>query len=238
MSDDKKPVRVSKAPPPITPIGSSSPQRPNPFDTDVKGPTNWKYWRHVETVEIWQALLLSLNIEPPGKGRLLDNAPGRTGYIPREYLGAHGLNDEFDRRWFLVGNRLETFYASAGKPRTAKPTDFLRLTLFAAWAIEFEWDNLPTELVALAQKPAAAPSEAPEKAAPPAPLAKDIKSERGCRRLIREQWPEIRSLYGADADGRQVLIVLTRNKGKFDEVPSLKTIRNKLGDLRKEKLIP
>lgn len=85
----------------------------------------------------------------------------------------------------------------------------------------------------------------PESAAPPVTVAtpaeieqRDIKSERGCRRLIRENWPEIRSLYGAKADGRQVLIVLTRNKGKNDELPDLKTVQNKLGELRKENLIP
>lgn len=161
---------VSAAPRPIAPIKSSLSRRPNPFNTEVKGATDWGYWRNVATVEIWQALLLSLNIEPTGKGWLLDNAPGRTGDIPREYLDRNGLNDEFDRRWFLIKNRLETFYASFGQPAEAELTKFIRLPLFAAWAIEFEWGDLPPELVALVQEPiapeiAAAPSEATEQGA-------------------------------------------------------------------------
>lgn len=146
----KKPLQASKAPPPIRPIGSS-PLKPHEFDTNVKGSPNWKHWRHVSTIEIWQGLLLSLNIEPPGNGWLLDNATGGTGDIPYEYLDSRGLTDEFTRRWRLVCNRLETLYASVGNPRKAELTNFLRLPLFAAWAVEFEWGGLPPELSALAK---------------------------------------------------------------------------------------
>ena len=144
-------LKVSNAPPPITPVGNA-PFKPHQFDTNVKGSPDWKHWRHVSTVEIWQGLLLSLNIEPPGNGWLIDNAVGGTGDIPYGYLDSHGLTDEFIRRWKLVRNRLETLYASTGAPRNAELTNFLGLPLFAAWAIEFEWDNLPPEFVAMAQK--------------------------------------------------------------------------------------
>lgn len=150
MSENK----ISKAPPPITPLsGSLSPQKPAQFDTNVKGQPNWKHWRHVATIEIWQGLLLTMNIEPPGNGWLLDNTPSgkQTGNIPYEYLDSHSLTGEFIRRWRLVCNRLETLYASAGTPRKAELTNFLRLPLFAAWAVEFEWEGLPTELAALAK---------------------------------------------------------------------------------------
>ncbi|MHB9102046.1 MAG: hypothetical protein ACYC2E_11075 [Sulfuricella sp.] len=143
-------IQASKAPPPITRLGNTPFKLPQ-FDTNVKGLPNWKHWRHVSTVEIWQGLLLSLNIEPPGNGWLIDNAVGGTGDIPYEYLDSHGLTDEFIRRWKLVCNRLETLYASTGAPQKAELTNFLRLPLFAAWAVEFEWDELPPELVALAQ---------------------------------------------------------------------------------------
>lgn len=159
MIDDKKsaPVRISKAPPPITPLVLSPPKLPK-FDTNVKGVPNWKHWRHVSTIEIWQGLLLSLNIEPPGKGWLLDNKPGATGDIPYEYLDNHGLTNEFIRRWCLVKNRLDTYYGAAGLLLNAELTNFLKLPLFAAWAVEFEWEEIPPELAALAK---AAPQAAP-----------------------------------------------------------------------------
>jgi hypothetical protein len=66
----------------------------------------------------------------------------------------------------------------------------------------------------------------------------DIKRERGCRRLILEYWHEIKSLYEDNADARQVLRVLKRNIEKYERLPALKTVQNRLIDLRKEKLIP
>lgn len=72
----------------------------------------------------------------------------------------------------------------------------------------------------------------------PAHEKRDITRERGCRRLIRENWGTIRSLHGNDADGRQVLRVLKQNMEKNEQVPKLKTIQNHLIVLRKEKLIP
>lgn len=181
--------RVCSAPRPLERIKNSGgfSQRPRPFNTEVKGATNWAYWQHVSTVEIWQALLLSLNIEPTGKGWLLDNAPGGTGDIPRKYLEDHGLNDEYDRRWFLVKNRLESFYASMGHPPEAELTNFIRLTLFAAWAVEFGWDDLPRELVALARQQSDAPEQ--NDAATSAGNDAPVKVGGGDTATEDEDWP-------------------------------------------------
>jgi hypothetical protein len=138
-------------PPPIKPLANKAP-KPHKFDTAVKGPVDWEYWRHIETVELWQALLLSLNITPPGNGWLLDNASGQTGDIPYAYLDAHGLTDKFTSRCRLLRNRLETLYAGRGAARNVELTDFIGLPLFAAWAAEFEWDLLPQELLILANQ--------------------------------------------------------------------------------------
>lgn len=66
----------------------------------------------------------------------------------------------------------------------------------------------------------------------------DITTERGCRRLILENWSTVRQLHGPNADARQVWKIIERNKGRFDETPTLKTVQNRLRDLRNEKLIP
>jgi hypothetical protein len=144
---------VSNAPPPITPIKTKRPEPPK-FDTDVKGAVNWKHWRTV-TTELWQALLLSLNVEPPGNGWLLDNAasgPGQAGDIPYEYLDAHGLTDEFIRRCRVLRSRLHKIHATAGRLSQVELTEFIELPLFAAWAVEFEWEGLPPELTAMGQR--------------------------------------------------------------------------------------
>lgn len=66
----------------------------------------------------------------------------------------------------------------------------------------------------------------------------DITRERGCRRHILENWETVLQLHGGGADPRQVLIILKRYMDKFDRVPTLKTVRNRMIDLRKENLIP
>lgn len=81
---------------------------------------------------------------------------------------------------------------------------------------------------------------APEKEETPADRRAnhDMTTERGCRRAILEAWDRIETRYGPKADGRQVLRVLTGTKTGSEEAPQLKTIQNRLIDLRKEKLIP
>ena len=66
----------------------------------------------------------------------------------------------------------------------------------------------------------------------------DITAERGCRRFILENWDKIKKLHGDKADGRQVLGVLNIHMDKNEERPKLKTVQNKLGELRNEGLIP
>jgi len=63
-----------------------------------------------------------------------------------------------------------------------------------------------------------------------------IHGERGARRRILENWEGIEAEYGASADGRRVQWVLARDKD--EEEISLKTIQNRLIELRKEGLIP
>lgn len=66
----------------------------------------------------------------------------------------------------------------------------------------------------------------------------DITRERGCRRLILENWDKIKLLHGDNADGWQVLKVLKTHIDEDERVPKLKTVQNRLIELRKEKLIP
>jgi hypothetical protein len=66
----------------------------------------------------------------------------------------------------------------------------------------------------------------------------DITRERGCRRHILENWEKVLQLHGGGADARQALVILKRNMDKSDRLPTLKTVQNKMAELRKENLIP
>ncbi|MEF8756424.1 MAG: hypothetical protein V5B60_21210 [Accumulibacter sp.] len=66
----------------------------------------------------------------------------------------------------------------------------------------------------------------------------DIAAERGCRRMILEHWDTIEKLHGPRAKGAQVARFLRNQPDNRESEPSLKTIRNRLIDLRKQKLIP
>ena len=95
-----------------------------------------------------------------------------------------------------------------------------------------------------------APSGTPESAEPPAhvdttsekptdgPKWYDIEQETGCRRMILENWKTIALTCGNAANGGQVLRQLKIIYGKEAKLPELKTVQNRLRDLRKEKLIP
>lgn len=66
----------------------------------------------------------------------------------------------------------------------------------------------------------------------------DITDERGCRRMILEHWDTIEKPHGPRAKGAQVARFLRNQPDNRESEPSLKTIRNRLIDLRKQKLIP
>jgi hypothetical protein len=65
-----------------------------------------------------------------------------------------------------------------------------------------------------------------------------IKQRRGCAGLILENWDEIESRYGNNPTGKQVLHVLRDNIEKHERLPIVKTIQNRLSELRKEGSIP
>ena len=224
---------------------------------------DWTFWRHVPEIELWQAVCLSLNIDPDeydSEDSVCDEFFGDNKTASRRLRQL--VANLVPRGWF------SRFIIDYEDPHLSK----VRLSEFAAWADSaVEWEGLPPELVALArplprreeahapqipdevpEQPA--PSGATEKAAPegaPDDAAEgdaitpaerranhDMTTERGVRLAILEAWGEIEKCYGPTADGRQVLRVLNRLKDEDQKPLVLKTVRNRLIDLRKQKLIP
>ena len=85
-----------------------------------------------------------------------------------------------------------------------------------------------------------APADSKPQSQTPAELRKnhESKRERGCRRLILEHWDDIKKLHGPNANGRQARHYILKKIDASESKPALKTVQNKLAELRSEKRIP
>lgn len=77
-----------------------------------------------------------------------------------------------------------------------------------------------------------------EKTPTTGPAWYDIEQETGCRRMILENWEKIALKSGGNFNGAQALRHFKIEYGKDADLPKLKTIQNRLKELRNEKLIP
>ena len=102
---------------------------------------NWNKWRHVPQAKVWEAVALSLNIDPD---RVRHN---KDSWM----IDAHLFNEDkqFDDRIFVVGRNL----GKALNPKLitmGKPEDCsVEITQFVDWAMSLPWE-MPEELIALA----------------------------------------------------------------------------------------
>ncbi len=121
---NSKPIRVSKAPPPITPLrGSSyiSPKKPEAI--------NWAHWQLMPIVELQQAVALSVSVNPDCVTKANDVLIKRMK-IALSHVDAGSL-------------LLEQRYAN-------QPMSPVSLSKFAAWAVKLNITDLPPEFVAMA----------------------------------------------------------------------------------------
>jgi hypothetical protein len=141
--------QISRAPAPITPLTWSN--HIQAIATVTPSP-KWNKWRHMRDIEIWEAVALSLNLEP-------DKLP--------VYLGAYDkLGDDPFRicpRPFL--ERLQVVNSNCGITFSYKPVHDLKarclvdLPEFVAWAVKRNIIDMPLEFVAIAAtEPQAAPA--------------------------------------------------------------------------------
>lgn len=130
--------KVSAAPVPITPLQGSSYIQPLP----PVPPPRWDRWGHMRDVELWEAVALSLNLEP--------------SELP-VYLGAY---DRFGDDPFKICpppflDSLQIANSNCGISLGYKPVHKLKarclvdLPNFATWALSLHI-NIPSEMVAMA----------------------------------------------------------------------------------------
>lgn len=105
---------------------------------------NWAKWKHIPDVMLWQAVALSLNIDPD-----------RADCYPRWTVESWVTGEPKKFK-----DRLDILMANFGPRRTLKPTRIslsasaessLQLDTFAAWAISIGW-SIPTELTGLSAR--------------------------------------------------------------------------------------
>lgn len=148
MTDEKKPVsnkpvQVTKAPPPITPLRGGSNYR-RPRVTTAKAP-DWKTWQHYPKVEVWQACALALNIDPDSMKREY-SWMAESHIIENESFPSDEHADSFDKLSRLLEANL------GNRQHFTQPHDYayVRLPEFAAWCL-YIGHEVPPELAALAK---------------------------------------------------------------------------------------
>ena len=240
---------ISAAPSPITPI------RPS-YSAPSCAPqaTKWEVWKFIPKVELWQAVCLTLDIEPDAERfKLADWFRYRRG-TPR------GLPNAFVERLQVAQANVSTngpiHPLSLYQGVLSDPHAVVRLPEIAAFSIRCGW-QIPEAMASLAKigaetqveavlrpttevgliETAEASQNCSIQLSPAQLRAKlDITTVRGARRRVLEVWGDIEKEYGPSIDARIVLRVLTRDKKA--EAPELKTVQNLLIDLRRDGLIP
>lgn len=109
---------------------------------------NWTVWAHVPTVRVWEAVAVSLNIDPK-KIRTRPNAwMGNGEHFPHDEGQQFEDRIEVLRRNLGGGRGLPLASIIMGKPDYCE----VRIADFARWARSLHWD-MPEELAVLAKAP-------------------------------------------------------------------------------------
>ncbi len=113
---------------------------------------NWTIWKHIPDVKAFEAVALSLNIDPK-----------KLGHNPRSWMAGKRLfeeGEEFQERLFAVDRNLKTIgIRNFAGVRYFDEDPMIRLRAFAVWAVSIGW-SLPSELVELGNGASGAPSSA------------------------------------------------------------------------------
>ena len=120
----------------------------------------WKYWKQIPSVEIWQAILLTMNREPRNyflrRSVLFELADCVNPYVEHYGITISGYDEKITIACANVGERgfPETRQSSSDEQERA----VVRLDEFVSWAIFNGW-NLPEECSAFKVKPVAGVAE-------------------------------------------------------------------------------
>jgi hypothetical protein len=116
---------------------------------------NWKEWKHMPEVQVWQACALSLDIEPSSikwYPRSWETGPYSDQLFEDESFQSENEKKEFKSRQRILLNNLNSkenslwFSPNLNRPNLGE----VSLPEFAAWCSSVEW-SIPEELATLAK---------------------------------------------------------------------------------------
>lgn len=118
---------------------------------------DWTEWRHIPEVEDWQAVALSLNIEP--KGILRSPLPSLGEFVP-DTFPSPTLGAEFAKRLRIVRAQVQRPGGA-----TVKLPEFVAVAVNLGWSIPGELQALMEATIELAPAPAESEGKQPPKMA-------------------------------------------------------------------------
>jgi hypothetical protein len=215
----------------VTPQGVAGP----PFGGYrlMRSPIDWRLWLNLSQVELWQACLLSMNVNPVDVKRWTD-ADGR------EHFQSSGITDsatsrEYDTRASLLADQRDN-------PEHFTPPDSIdarsrvRLREFAAWLSGIGFD-LPAELATEARRP----NE--QLAKTDLPLQAEQRAEETARKpATGKRWSETelrnlatyRDKHGTEATARKFNISGARVRALLPKKDPQPTAHNPFGSGRRK----
>lgn len=143
------------------PVGTSSVRHKK--EPKIKVP-DWEFWRAMRKTEDWQACALSLNIDPDSMTHHPQSwmaGSGSGAFFTTDSFPSNDVKANFEKRLRLLGaNRFDQaiFTLPMAKNSNLGPDEVL-LSEFLVWGLSVGWDDMPPELIAIAQ-----PKEPPQTA--------------------------------------------------------------------------
>jgi hypothetical protein len=121
------------------------------------GSIDWHYWRNMQEVKIWQACILSLNIDPDSMEFDRDgwmDATAEAPHIRRESFYSPQDCEQYRKRVNLLRSNIsKPEHFSPGAINMGNPNlSGVRLAEFAAWAVHIGL-SIPSELELLSRSP-------------------------------------------------------------------------------------
>lgn len=154
----RKPIQVSNAPEPITPVGNGSYRAPAKNAAALL--IDWHHYWRLKRMEPWEAAALSLCVNP----KEMQHHPQAwmcSGIVFTDAsFPSRDVHDQFTKRLELLTDNIYD------RAHFAKHDGTLSLSELARWCAHVGYDNLPPELVAAMPAPITVSEQTPATPAP------------------------------------------------------------------------
>ncbi len=152
--EEQRKAEIAAIPPSLSNVPGYGGNRYRP--PTPPSPPDWSFWLHMPEVRLWQAVALSMNIDPDslkGHPQGWMAGPGSGPIFTDNSFSSSEQRVTFDKRLrLLAANKSVKNGFSPGTLSMDHPAyNSVRLSEFSPWAQSIGWD-IPAELVAIARK--------------------------------------------------------------------------------------